>query len=86
MNLVKTVRAIWSQNPLAMASFIMRDLPSFVRLHFLYADVQSGLLECLRNPMSREDLLENLGVVRSEILDALLVLQRQFGTNRASLQ
>jgi 2-polyprenyl-3-methyl-5-hydroxy-6-metoxy-1,4-benzoquinol methylase len=73
MNLVKTVRAMWSQDPLAMASF-MRDLPSFVRLHFLYAAVQSGLLESLRTPMSREDLLENLEVERSELLDALLDL------------
>jgi SAM-dependent methyltransferase len=73
MNLFKTVRAIWSQDPLAMASF-MRDLPPFIRVHFLYAAMKSGLLECLRSPMSRGELLASLEVERPELLDALLDL------------
>lgn len=51
---------------------LMKDWQALVRLHFIYAALESGLLEALRIPASREELIRKLGVVRSEILDALL--------------
>lgn len=53
---------------------IFRDLKPFVRTHFIYAGLETGLLETLQTPCSRDDLLETLGVERPEILDALLHL------------
>jgi SAM-dependent methyltransferase len=73
MNLIKLVKSLWSQNPLVLGTF-MRDWKSFVRVHFLYAAMGSGLLEFLKRPSSREDLMERLQVKRPELLDALLDL------------
>jgi len=53
---------------------VSRDWKAFVRTHFIYAALETGLLEALRIPCSREDLLGKLGVERPEILDALLRL------------
>jgi 2-polyprenyl-3-methyl-5-hydroxy-6-metoxy-1,4-benzoquinol methylase len=50
----------------------MKDWRAFVRMHFLYAAYESGLLGILLNPASREDLIQNLHIKRPEILDALL--------------
>jgi hypothetical protein len=41
-------------------------------MHFIFAAYESGLLEALREPCSREALIEKLQVKRTEILDALL--------------
>lgn len=51
---------------------IMRDWESFVRMHFIHAALESGLLEALRAPCSREQLMGRLAVKRPELLDALL--------------
>ena len=51
---------------------IMKDWQALVRLHFIYAALDSGLLEALRIPASREVLMRKLDVAHSEILDALL--------------
>ncbi|MCK4486404.1 MAG: methyltransferase domain-containing protein [Desulfobacterales bacterium] len=51
---------------------IMRDWQAFVRMHFIYAALESGLLEALSTPSSRDDLIEKLNVKRPEILEALL--------------
>ncbi len=58
-------------DPLAMMK-IAGDWRSAVRLHFLYAARQSGLLEALEQPRTSGELIERLGVQRPEILDALL--------------
>jgi SAM-dependent methyltransferase len=59
------------QNLLDLARF-MRDWRSFIRFHFLFAAVESGLLNALGEPRSREDLIRYLEVTRPELLDALL--------------
>lgn len=51
---------------------VFSDFKGIVRYHFLYAAVESGLLEALETPCSRNDLIERLGVKNSDILDALL--------------
>jgi hypothetical protein len=50
---------------------IMRDWQAFVRMHFIYAAHESGLLEALSTPASRDDLIQKLNVRRPEILEAL---------------
>jgi len=51
---------------------IMRDWQALVRMHFIYAAIESGLLEALTSPTSRDDLILKLKVERPKILDALL--------------
>jgi 4-hydroxy-2,2'-bipyrrole-5-carbaldehyde O-methyltransferase len=51
---------------------IMRDWLPFLRMHFLYAALESGLLKTLQTGTTREALIEKLGVQRPELLDALL--------------
>jgi 2-polyprenyl-3-methyl-5-hydroxy-6-metoxy-1,4-benzoquinol methylase len=51
---------------------IMRDWQAFVRMHFIYAALESGLLEALSTPSSRNELIQKLNIKRSEIFDALL--------------
>jgi 2-polyprenyl-3-methyl-5-hydroxy-6-metoxy-1,4-benzoquinol methylase len=51
---------------------VFSDFKGIVRYHFLYAAVESGLLEALRTPCSRNDLLEKLEVKNPDILNALL--------------
>lgn len=51
---------------------VVSDFKPIVRYHFLYAAVESGLLEALRTPCSRKDLIETLEVKNPDILDALL--------------
>jgi SAM-dependent methyltransferase len=54
-----------------MIRFI-RDWRSLVRMHFLHAALESGLLQALRTPVSKDELLRQLEVKRPELLDALL--------------
>jgi 2-polyprenyl-3-methyl-5-hydroxy-6-metoxy-1,4-benzoquinol methylase len=51
---------------------IMRDWQALVRMHFIYAALESGLLETLSASASRDDLIKKLNVKRPEILEALL--------------
>ena len=51
---------------------LMRDWFPFLRMHFLYAAFESGLLQALRNRATRQSLIEDLAVKRPEMLDALL--------------
>ena len=51
---------------------IMMDWKGMLRIHFLYTAIESGLLERLKMPCSRNDLLKKLDVKRPDILDALL--------------
>jgi len=51
---------------------VMRDLLPFLRMHYLYAALETGLLQALRNGATRETLITKLGVQRPELLDALL--------------
>ncbi len=48
------------------------DFKGIIRYHFLYAAIESGLLEALKTPCSRKDLIKKLEVKNPDILDALL--------------
>lgn len=50
----------------------MRDWMPFVRMHFLFAALETGLLQVLVTGATRQVLLEKLAVKRPELLDALL--------------
>lgn len=50
----------------------MKDWEALLRLHFIYAAHESGLLQALAAPCDRKTLIEQLGVERPELLDALL--------------
>jgi 2-polyprenyl-3-methyl-5-hydroxy-6-metoxy-1,4-benzoquinol methylase len=51
---------------------LMKDWQAMVRMHFLFAAYESGLLNELAIPRDRQTLMENLHVKRPELLDALL--------------
>ena len=69
---LKTIFSILrSQNIFDLIRF-MKDWRSLVRMHFLHAAVQSGLLDSLKAPCSRADLIQKLNVKRPELLDAIL--------------
>jgi 2-polyprenyl-3-methyl-5-hydroxy-6-metoxy-1,4-benzoquinol methylase len=51
---------------------LMKDWQAFVRVHFIFAALESGLLGALSVPSTRDVLLQKLNVKRPEILDALL--------------
>ena len=51
---------------------ILKDWQALIRIHFLYAAYESGLLKELANPCGRQSLIENLHVKRPDLLDALL--------------
>jgi 2-polyprenyl-3-methyl-5-hydroxy-6-metoxy-1,4-benzoquinol methylase len=50
----------------------LKDWQSFLRMHFMYAALESGLLEALTVPSTREDLITKLRAVRPQVLDAIL--------------
>lgn len=62
-----------SQDPMAMAG-IFRDWKSLLRLHFLHAAFESGLLQALGAPRTTAELQEALDARRPELLQALLDL------------
>ncbi len=51
---------------------LMGDLRTQVRLNFLFAAFETGLLSALRAPHSRQELAALLSVKREDLLDALL--------------
>jgi 4-hydroxy-2,2'-bipyrrole-5-carbaldehyde O-methyltransferase len=51
---------------------IIRDWQALIRIHFLFAAHESGLLKALENPCGRQTLIENLNIKRPDLLDALL--------------
>jgi 2-polyprenyl-3-methyl-5-hydroxy-6-metoxy-1,4-benzoquinol methylase len=51
---------------------IMKDWQAFIRMHFIYAAYESGLLQALATPRTRDELIRELDVKRPELLDALL--------------
>jgi hypothetical protein len=51
---------------------VFSDFKGVVRYPFLYSAIESGLLEALKTPCSRDDLIEKFTVKNPDILDALL--------------
>jgi SAM-dependent methyltransferase len=66
--LIATLRA---QNPLDILRFV-RDVQPLVRMQFLYAAIDSGLLATLKTPSTKEELVKKLDAKRPELLEALL--------------
>jgi SAM-dependent methyltransferase len=59
---------------LSAQGLLLRDLQSFVRVHFLYAAANTGLLQALRRPASTREIIRNLRVRRPDLLEGLLAL------------
>ncbi|KPA11185.1 type 12 methyltransferase, partial [Candidatus Magnetomorum sp. HK-1] len=51
---------------------LMKDWQVSVRIHFIFAAYESGLLKALNQPCDRKTLIKKLEVKRTELLDALL--------------
>ena len=51
---------------------VMKDWQASVRMHFIFAAYESGLLKFLSQPCDRKTLIEKLHVKRPGLLDALL--------------
>lgn len=51
---------------------LMKDWQALVRMHFIHAAYESGLLKALAVPCERQVLIEKLQVKRPELFDALL--------------
>jgi 2-polyprenyl-3-methyl-5-hydroxy-6-metoxy-1,4-benzoquinol methylase len=51
---------------------IMKDWQALLRIHFIFAAYESGLLKELAVPCERETLIENLHIKHTDLLDALL--------------
>jgi 4-hydroxy-2,2'-bipyrrole-5-carbaldehyde O-methyltransferase len=51
---------------------IVKDWQALIRIHFIFASYESGLLKELAQPCERQSLIENLHVKRPDLLDALL--------------
>jgi len=66
--LIATLRA---QNPLDLLRF-GRDVQTLIRIQFLYAAIESGLLAALNTPSTKDDLVQKLDAKRPELLEALL--------------
>ena len=67
-----------NQDPRAFFQ-ISRDWKALLRLHFLHAALDSGLLGALAEPRTREALLTELDVQRPDLLDAILDLGTSLG-------
>jgi 4-hydroxy-2,2'-bipyrrole-5-carbaldehyde O-methyltransferase len=63
---------IWRTIKIPGLWLIMRDWVPLLRMHFLYAAMDSGLLEALQTGATRAALIDKLNVQRPELLDALL--------------
>ena len=49
-----------------------RDVQTLIRVQFLYAAIDSGLLAALKTPATKDDLVRKLDARRPELLEALL--------------
>lgn len=58
---------------------ISGDWKALLRLHFLYAALDSGLLQALSEPRTRQELLADLKAERPGLLDAILGLGTSLG-------
>ena len=69
---IKFLLSGWKTIRIPSLWLVMRDLFPFLRMHFLFAALETGLLHALQAGATRETLLDELGVQRPELLDALL--------------
>jgi len=53
---------------------VLRDWEAMVRMHFLHAAIESGLVMALRKPSTKKELAEEMETASPEMLEALLDL------------
>ena len=69
---IKSMLSAWRIIKIPGLRPIMRDWLPFLRIHFLYTALESGLLQALQIGSTREELIKKIGVQRPELIDALL--------------
>lgn len=74
MSVLKELLTIWRLPHLGAHVRTMRDVTSFLRIHFVYAAKECGLLGALKTPASAPELLSRLAVKRPDLLQPLLDL------------
>ena len=81
MSLGPMLATLRNHDPLAVAA-VFRDWQGLLRIHFLHAALESGLLQALDSPKTEEELRVQLGVENSDLLSALLELGVALGELR----
>jgi SAM-dependent methyltransferase len=81
MTLGPTLATFRNQDPLALAA-VFRDWQAMLRLHFLHAALESGLIQALVSPRTEEELGTELAVEDPQVLSALLHLGVALGELR----
>jgi SAM-dependent methyltransferase len=71
---VKAIARLLRMPDLLAQGLVLRDLQSFVRVHYLYAAANTGLLRALRRPATMRELVHDLHVKRPTLLEGLLAL------------
>jgi len=71
MRLNTMIAALRAYNPLDLLRF-GRDVQTLIRMQFLYAALESGLLAALKTPSTKDDLVQKLDARHPELLEALL--------------
>jgi len=73
MPLGPTLATLRNHDPLAVAA-IFRDWQAMLRMHFLHAALECGLVQALKSPQTEDELKVELAVADPEMLSALLQL------------
>ncbi len=76
---LRNLFTFFREGNLRQISPVLRDWEAMVRMHFLFAAIESGLIEALEEPCSKGVLMQKLEVSRPEILEALLDLGTSSG-------
>ena len=76
---IRNLMTAWRMKHKRAMYGLMRDGRVIIRMNFLYAALNAGLLEHLHEPASRDELIVRLGVKRPELLDVLLDLGLSLG-------
>ena len=71
MKLKTLIAGLRSYNALDVLRFA-RDVQTLIRIQFVYAAVDSGLLAALKTPATKDELVKKLDARRPELLEALL--------------
>jgi len=71
---MKNILTVLGNGDLMRMIPFLGDWKAFVRWQFLYAVIESGLLDILDRGLTRDEIMEESGVRRADILDALLDL------------
>lgn len=81
MSLGPTFSTLRNHDPMAVAA-VFRDWQAMLRMHFLHAGLESGLIQALEDPRTEEELRIELAANDPEVLSALLQLGVALGELR----